>query len=463
MDNRLVFSQDQRLTQNLSHFQIQSLSILHMGNAELSQLLNKEYMENPFLERNESAAGNWQADVSYPEEQAPEGRDAWKTEVRYQLYGRELDKGQEAHLEAMIDLLDEHGFLAFTDKEMIRLLNVSFPEYKRLKRELAALEPEGLGCASMGDYLLFQAEKTLHPVPDALRELCLSYLPLLGELTYSEIASRLGVPFQQVRRWIGMLEGLKPYPVEAAGEAHSPYLMPDLFVEERDGTLSVRVNDHYSRAYCISEFYRSALRQWEDPAMEAYMEKKLQRAVLLYQAVLRRDQTLQKLGELLLDRQRPFFLGGYLTGLTYKEAGAVMDVHPSTVCRMVSSKYLSCPQGVYPLKYFFTKGVPLLDGTTGEGGGADSSAGGSADGSADGSASGPTGGSACGCRRTMGKTSVQEILAGYIRTEEKAHPLSDQALAERLTREHGLKISKRTVSNYREELGIRSVYERKCP
>ena len=208
-------------------------------------------------------------------------------------------------------------------------------------------------------------------------------------------------------------------------------MIPDILIVPRGGELEVRVNDYYTRQYCVSDFYRRTIKDEDNAELQEYMDRKLLRARQIYLAVSRRNRTICRVGEYLLKVQAGFFRGGFLAGMTYKMFAEELDIHESTVCRIVSNKYVSCPQGILPLKYFFSKGVDVVDGQ----------------------------GRVTG---TMGKSSVKELIAFLIEKEPGDRPYSDGRLADMLKKEYGLRISRRTVSNYREEAGIRSVYERKA-
>ena len=332
----------------------------------------------------------------------------------------------------MILLLDDHGFLAFSEAEGSGLLKIPVKQYRALRKQLMELEPEGIGCVSMGEYFLFQLMKKGIHVPDAFRDLCMNHLEDITEMTFIQIAHKIHASFQEVKRWVRVLGTLEPYPIRDSGMGSAAEtVIPDILIVPRGGELEVRVNDYYTRQYCVSDFYRRTIKDEDNAELQEYMDRKLLRARQIYLAVSRRNRTICRVGEYLLKVQAGFFRGGFLAGMTYKMFAEELDIHESTVCRIVSNKYVSCPQGILPLKYFFSKGVDVVDGQ----------------------------GRVTG---TMGKSSVKELIAFLIEKEPGDRPYSDGRLADMLKKEYGLRISRRTVSNYREEAGIRSVYERKA-
>ncbi len=444
---------EQKQILSLSLFQLQSLNILELGNAEIGNLLHREYTENPFLEQKDtfsedelqwmkyyketmkSGAGSPASDFTERDEQKEsQGRGVfdfdWRQELKEQLYRRDIESRHIRHMEWLINQLDDHGFLDAKNQELCSFLKITEKEMEKCREELLCLDPPGLGCRSMGEYLLFQLQNTGIHIPDALKALCLEHLNDITGKPYSRIAREIGASFADVRRWIQLLGTLSPYPIRQEETAETEYIIPDITIEKKYGEWQVVINDYYMRQYCISDFYKGMRKQAEDAAMQEYMDRKLLRARQLCEAVTRRNNTVWSMGKYLLNTQKSFFEGHFLCGLTYKQCGEALGIHESTVCRLIANKYVACPQGILPLGYFFSKGVNILDRNGQKTG-------------------------------TMGKTSVKELIAGYIYRESPQKPLSDLSIAVLLQKEYGLHISKRTVANYRDEMGIHSVYERK--
>ena len=177
MENGLVMSQELKQKQTLSAYQYQSLHILHLGNAQVGELLKKEYLENPFIEQREGFSGEeyqwleyYKANVKETRTipgngSGPEAGDAdgdsgkeygtsgcdWRMDIKEQLYDGRTPENRRRLLEQMILLLDDHGFLAFSEREGSRLLKIPVKQYRVLRKQRRELVREGLGGVSLGE------------------------------------------------------------------------------------------------------------------------------------------------------------------------------------------------------------------------------------------------------------------------------------------------------------------------
>ena len=166
---------------------------------------------------------------------------------------------------------DDHGFLAFSEREGSRLLKIPVKQYRVLRKQLMELEPEGIGCVSMGEYFLFQLMKKGIHVPDAFRDLCMNHLEDITEMTFVQIAHMIHASFQEVKRWVRVLGTLKPYPIRDSGEGCAvETVIPDILIVPRGGGLEVRVNDYYMRQYCVSDFYRRTMKDEDNEEPVSY-------------------------------------------------------------------------------------------------------------------------------------------------------------------------------------------------
>lgn len=425
--------------------QRQALAVLAMNCVELETFVENEQLENPLLEIDSSfqqLPAESVVDIARWLDRAPppvengvysdEGfrenealftshatlRDDWKE----QLYSKRLPAPIRDLAERMTELIDDRGLLPYREEELVALLAASPENIRAAKSAVRELEPFGTGCRSIGEFLLLQLEQD-GKADDFLRRICMDWFDRLAEGGYREIAEALGLKPADVRRYAKLIGTLRPYPVLDAGE-DSPveYIVPDIFVAEKDGELGVYIDDGRARGLSISGYYRDYLAQADETARE-YLRQKIQRARFLIEAVEQRRRTLARIAEQLIVIQRNFFLGGELVPATYREIAERTGLHETTVGRALRGKYLQCRRGTYPAKYFFAAGVP--DG--GEG---------------------------------VSRERVKELLCGLVAAEDPHRPLSDAKLCAALAAQ-GIEVSRRTVAKYRAECGIKGTADRK--
>lgn len=447
---KLQMYQAQQLT--ISATQRQALELLAMNGAQLAEFIDREQLENPLLEVDPVPGpeeldslvdiAQWLQDAAprvengvYRDEAAPErelsagsGR-TYREDLKEQLYTMGIGGGRVELAEKMIDLIDSRGFLPYNDLELCQLLRCSPGACQTALRTIRTLEPFGVGSRDLGEFLTRQlAQQGL--LSPALTEICSSFLPQLARGDYREIAGVLGLEPELVRQCARLIAALRPSPLQG-GEDGGPaeYIIPEITVCQGPGGLEAVVNDRWAGRVRISGYYQSYLEGAETPEVRDYLREKIRRARWLVASVDQRRRTMVALGEALLQLQREFFMGGELASITLRQAAERMRVHESTVSRAISGKYLRCARGTYPLRSFFSAGVPLRrEGEDGD--------------------------------TTLSRGSVKDRILRLIREEDPEHPLSDDALRKVLYRE-GLDISRRTVAKYRQECGIpASTYRR---
>lgn len=425
--------------------QKQSLTVLAMNCAQLNVFVENEQLENPLLELDSSFQqfpaesvvdiARW-LDRSPPSVEngvySDEGMreneflfmtqptllDDWKD----QLYSFQLPAARRKLAERLLPLLDTRGFLPYSAEELAGLLRATEEETAAALNAVRELEPFGTGCRNIGEFLLLQLDRDGES-DESLRRICTEFFPQLTEGGYREIAGALGLTVAEIRRYAKKIGTLQPYPI-LAQEDDSPveYIVPDIFILERDGELRVHIDDGQAHNLSISRSYRTYLDRADSETRE-YLRQKIQRARFLIGAVEQRRKTLEKLAEQIMEIQRAFFLGGELVPATYRELAERVELHESTVCRALRGKYVQCRRGTYPARYFFTKGI----NSEGDG---------------------------------ISRERVKDLLCTLVAAEDPAHPLSDAKLCAALAA-RDVVLSRRTVAKYRAECGIKGTADRK--
>jgi RNA polymerase sigma-54 factor len=257
-----------------------------------------------------------------------------------------------------------------------------------------------------------------------------NYLPDLAKGRLNKIAQTLGITVCEVQETCDLIRTLDPRPgLQYSNDSEIKYIVPDVIVQELDGEYIVIINDSHFPRLIVNQLYENVLRQPDSFAgdVKKYMEERMGAAIWLIKSIEQRRITLYKVARCIVDIQREFLGKGveYMRPLNLKQVADMVEVHESTVSRATNNKYIQTPQGLFELKYFFSSGVE----------------------------------SSAGMEKVSSK-SIKHMIEELINNEDTTNPLSDQAIVEMLTKK-GLRISRRTVAKYRQEMGIMSTLSRK--
>jgi len=428
----------------------QAFAVLQQPVAELGELIAAQLLENPFLEAEprEAADGDAQGDLGrlldflrqgsgYGDDPTPEPAEETSFEaftprlptltehLEEQLGLMRLDPAERRIARFLVGCLDEYGYLRVRLEEVAEQLRVPLQQVEAALAVVQSLEPPGVGARSLQECLLIQWASLGEPNPLVPR-LIADHLDDLAAGRIPRIAQRLGVTCAEVQAAADAIRTLDPKPGRRFGRPdEARYVVPDVVVERVAGEYVVLVNESPLPRLRVSSQYRDLLDQ-ADGATRRYMEERIQSALWFIKAIEQRRQTLLRVTEAIVRFQRDFFDRGpgYLRPLTLREVAEVVGVHESTVSRATSGKWAQTPQGTFELKYFFSSGVTT---ERGEGLAADA---------------------------------VKRLIAELIRQEDPAAPLSDQALTDALAA-RGVRISRRTVAKYRDEMGLPNAGQRR--
>lgn len=446
---RLKLRQTQQLNQQQQH----SLRILHMSAQELAAEVENWLQDNPLLERPEhEPSGGSEPEIRYsatlPDARKTDGGegDIWETladenDFRQQLHAQvcehPLSPDQAALVHLLIDNLDEQGYLKDKLEDIIDhaplewlLEEESLTEALRL---LQNFDPPGIGAADLGECLLLQLSR--HEADETVFCAIQLVKGYLNELGKSTLTQQFRKKFPQygnhtVEAAQQLITRLNPFPAYGnSGDSHTEYIEPEVWIRPdpetgrwqcglyRQTRTDIRLNAEYCELLA-------------DKTIEApELKHKLHEAKTLLFSLEQRKSTVQRLAELILDRQADFFQFGTigLVPLTIKETAAELGLAESTVSRAVNQKYLSCPQGIFPLRYFFSQAATYADQDSDQG---------------------------------ISAHAIKAMIDAIIGSEDKTCPLSDQAITDRLALQ-GMNLARRTVSKYREELNLPPAHQRR--
>lgn len=412
---------------------LQNMALLQMNVQELGEFLDKAAEENPVLERQDppedafrqlARQHSWMQTASAEAPPEPGAEDAAlnsrESFLRDQLDRKHLAPRLAAVCSYLVDLLDEDGFLQPEDWAHLQAIGIPASLAEQALAMLQSLDPAGIAARSLSECLLLQLRRTDHATP-LLEMLVTDHLEALARQQYAALAAALHTRQAEIEAAAAVIAGLDPHPGrwEAAGRLEPvQYIRPDVYILDDAGTLTIVLNDFYLPRLSLSSSYEEMMQRTQDAATASYLRQHFQSAQDLLQGLARRSDTLQRCIDALVQNQAAFFRSpeGVLRPLTRRELAEQLEVHPSTVTRALKDKYLQCRRGTYPLGAFFSQPV--------------------------------------------GRCSPQEIQNRMIQLLREDPNRSDRLLWEALSAE-GYAIARRTVTKYRQALGLPTASQRR--
>lgn len=444
----------------------QSLQLLQAPVAELRQLVASELAANPVLEeeslsekeaseapeRNDdrsttrvslqdewrdylsqgvgvsgSSVGNRDPDAEDRRNFMMESRVARRTlreHLENQAAGFPAEEQQAVKLIA--GSLDEDGYLRTTPADLASEGGIPERVVEKVLSKMRGLDPAGVCAADLADCLLLQLERSGEGHGLAAR-IVRHHIAQLARHRYDEIAKELRVSPEEVTSAARRIALLEPKPGRPFAESDEQGVIPDLIVVPEGDGFALRLNDEELPRVRISPEYKEMLAErGGNEELLLYLRDKLKGARFFLRSLDQRRQTLLAIGNQILERQRDFFLQGAsgLKPMVMAQVAEAVGVHVTTVSRAVSGKYMETPMGLFELKYFFTPGYQNSDGSS------------------------------------VSNETVKEAIKELVARESRSSPLSDQEIVDSLSGQ-GLKVARRTIAKYREQLGILPSHLRK--
>ena len=443
-----------RQTQQLNQKQQQSLRILHMSSLELAEEVESWLADNPLLERPEhDPADSGEPEPHYSaaipvtrKTNSMEESDVWETVadeadfrrmLHEQVCEHPLDEDQAARVHLLIDYLDDQGYLNDSLTDIVENPPLEWmrdeDDMDEALRHLQQFDPAGVGARDLGESLLLQlARQQPDDTVFCAVQLVKHFLP---DIAKSSLPQQVRKKFPQysaatIEAAQALVASLNPFPAYGlSGSGHTEYVDPDVWIrpDPETGEWTVGMYRQAWPQVQLNQEYSDLLAEYGSEAPE--LKQKLNEAKVLLSSLEQRKSTVLRLAETILERQADFFSFGAigLVPLTIKETAANLGLAESTVSRAVNQKYLACPQGVFPLRYFFSQAAAYSSEEDGDG---------------------------------ISANAVKALIESLIAGEDKRKPLSDQAMSERLALQ-GIVLARRTVAKYREELNFPPAHQRK--
>ena len=454
---------------------IQSIEILQLPMLDLRERVDQELAENPALElAQESPEGDekpevedetvaddklgevieaaldeedrWRAqlkgthsrgalrDMSDKKREAMENALAVTTTLEDYLLGQLhlLDCDEKIRLiaEHIISNLDANGYLRHPLEDVlasIRRDDLTIEQAQEALELVWSFDPPGVGARTLVECLLLEFNEEQTDDYAFKRELIEHHLEDIGKNRLPRIVKTTGRSMGQVKEAIEFIAHLDPAPGRVFSTRPVPYVIPDVIVEEIDGRYEIRLEESEIPPLYISRAYRKlAQEKGTDAATRVFLRKKIQAARWLIESIEQRRSTLYRVATAIVNAQKAFFKDGplALSPLKMQDIADEVKVHVSTVGRAIKDKYMQCPVGIFPMKYFFTGGTKSDDG------------------------------------QDQSWKSIKVMIRRMIEAEDKRKPMSDKEIADRLAAK-GITVKRRTVAKYRESLRVPSSRERR--
>lgn len=398
------------------------MQILQMPLVELKAVLESEMENNPLLE--EAVQEIEQLPYARPNiEDDGQRKDLYLTkpltlqENLLRQMGIAVDSHEDIEIgEEIIGNIDDDGYLKISPEEIARFLNKDVKKIESVIAMAQGMEPIGVCARDLKECLLIQLKAKGKKDTPAWK-IVENHLEECGKKQYLKIARAMAISIDLVKECVQEISMLEPKPGrQYSSQAEAQYAIPDIFIKKIDNEYQLSTNKYDIPALRINHNYNSILKDKNsDKETIEYIKEKIQAANFLIKCVHERQKTMQKIVEYLVNEQVEFIEKGrsFLKPLTFKTVAHAIGRHESTISRAIENKYVETPCGIYELREFFNS-----------------------------------------------STSVKAELKDVIDKESKEKPLSDQKLR-KILEDKDIRVSRRTIAKYREELKILPSHLRK--
>ena len=364
--------------------------------------------------------------------------------LRQQLSGMRLSQEDAASVLVLIESLTDDGYLADPIEEIAAQLLGADADAESLEalvdrlrcglRFLQSMEPTGVGAANLSECLMLQ----LRAMPRSEAQMvaiivCKSHLDLLARRDLKKLVAATGADEELLKQAQALIVACEPKPGRPFARAEANIIVPDVIVQKSGRNWKVTLNPDVMPRLRINDLYANAIRQGRGSGgaglngAGAGLNARLQEARWFMKNILQRFDTIQRVSQAIVERQKSFFTHGEIAmkPLVLREIADELGLHESTISRVTTAKYMATPFGTFELKYFFGSSL-----NTDAGGNASS-------------------------------TAVRALIKQLVAAEDVNKPLSDSQISQMLE-EQGIQVARRTVAKYREALKIAPANLRKA-
>jgi RNA polymerase sigma-54 factor len=336
------------------------------------------------------------------------------------------DKTRDA-ANAIIGNLEESGYLTSPLEEVAVSEGLALEDMQAGLKAVQSLDPTGVGAFTLRECLLLQLEA--RGARDSVAwQIVHDHLKLLETRQYQQLARALGRPIEHIQIAVNVIRHLDPAPGLRYAGGGARQVEPDVYIEKDGDDFLITLNEDDIPQLRLNGDYKRMLDRDREPSKDVrnYVKERYASALQLIKNIEQRKQTIVRVCHSIVRRQEDFLEHGidFLKPMMIKEVAEEIGVHPSTVSRAVSNKYVHTPQGVFELRYFFSEAVQ-----------------------------GPSG-------SATPLLILKRRVKKMIEEEDPKHPLTDEQITARL-QDEGIEVTRRTVAKYREDMKIPSTHQRR--
>ena len=333
---------------------------------------------------------------------------------------------------AIIDAVNDDGYLTETIEEIYSglkdELDIDLDEVEAVLHRVQRFDPVGVASRDLRECLLLQLELFDPATPELadVKNIIEYHLDLLGAHDYARLQKKTRRNEEQLKKLITFIQTLNPKPGASISNNTAQYVIPDIFVSKHNGTWHVSLNPEASPKIKINAVYEGHLKNAGRGNDTSYLRNSLQEARWFLKSLQSRSDTLQRVGDAIVRRQRLFLDYGDegMKPMVLRDIAEELEMHESTISRVTTNKFMHTPRGVYEFKFFFSSHVGTADG--GE----------------------------------CSATAIRSMVKKLIESENPKKPMSDNKISSLLVKE-GINVARRTVAKYRESMLIPPSNERK--
>jgi len=442
----------------------QAIKLLQLSRIELLDVIKEEIKSNPLLEEKEQEEGNGTERKELEEASYDTGWDIYFEEYRDEYWydkGRIINPGKielpslEATTAQKEDLfshliwqlnvsgldeekkrigfhiignINEDGYLEVSIEEIAKESGSTPSKVEETLKIIQNFDPIGIGARDLRECLLIQA-RAYGLGGTIVEKIIIDYLEEIENQRYERIAEELSITLEDVLAAVQVIKGFDPRPGSDFFDERNIYIVPDVYVVKIGDEYEVVLNQEDIPILGINPYYKRLLEEKDRLGKKEreYLRERFKSAIWLIKSIYQRQMTIYKVTKSIVKFQKDFLEHGisHLRPLVLKDVAEDINMSESTVSRVTTNKYVQTPQGIFELKFFFSSSISGKNG------------------------------------KNISSLSVREYIKKIISLEDKKKPFSDEEIKKILERQYGIRIARRTIAKYREEIGIPSSKKRR--